>query len=195
MTVDHPWVYKDCGNLTCIWITCYLIAAVALLLKEFTEITMKFCRRQFSMIVICLCSLLGIYCLYYRQDPGQIYHFYEYALRETAESDIFRSNRPCLAISHWWRPVLSAVCSDFSAFSGMRRAIMRASSEDIVMARKFDTAKVGVSMFAHGMKNQLLSSRVIYKRIGQLYEQPQVDTVQLKEYIDTLERINQYDAA
>ena len=52
------------------------------------------------------------------------------------------------------------------------------------MARKFDTAKVGVSMFAHGMKNQLLSSRVIYKRIGQLYEQPQVDTVQLKEYIN-----------
>ena len=58
------------------------------------------------------------------------------------------------------------------------------------MERKFDTAKVGVSMFAHGMKNQLLSCRVIYKRIGQLYEKPKVDVEQVKEYVDALEQIN-----
>ena len=36
---------------------------------------------------------------------GQITIFTSIPLRETAESGIFRSNRPCLAISHWWRRV------------------------------------------------------------------------------------------
>jgi len=40
------------------------------------------------------------------------------------------------------------------------------------------------------MKNQLLSSRVIYKRISQAYEQPQVDIAKVKEYVDTLEEFN-----
>lgn len=58
------------------------------------------------------------------------------------------------------------------------------------MERKFDTAKIGASTFVHSMKNQLLSSRVIYKRIDQLYEQPELDTGKLKEYIDTLRTVN-----
>lgn len=191
MTESNLGVYRIVGKWTVIWITCYLIAAVALLLKEFTEITMKFCRRQFSMIVICLCSLLGIYCLYYRQDPGQIYHFYEYSI--AGNSGIgYLQVKPSL-LSYITLVATSVICCMLGFFSFFRYAQgnYESSREDIVMARKFDTAKVGVSMFAHGMKNQLLSSRVIYKRIGQLYEQPQVDTVQLKEYIDTLERINQ----
>lgn len=62
--------------------------------------------------------------------------------------------------------------------------------DDIVMERKFDTARVGASMFVHSIKNQLLSNKVIFKRIGQLYEQPQVDTVKLKEYVDMLEDLD-----
>jgi signal transduction histidine kinase len=50
--------------------------------------------------------------------------------------------------------------------------------------------RVGVSMFVHSMKNQLLSTKVIYKRIDQLYEQPELDTVKLKEYIDSLKEVN-----
>ena len=45
-------------------------------------------------------------------------------------------------------------------------------------------------MFVHSMKNQLLSTRVIYKRIDQLYEQPELDTEKLKQYIDSLHNVN-----
>lgn len=190
ITVDHPSVYKGLGNITLFWITLYLIAAVLLLLREFTEITMKFCRRQFSMIMICLISLLGIYCLYYRQDPGQIYHFYEYGLA-AAGGVGYLQIKPSL-FSYITLVATSIICCILGFFSFFRYAQgnYEASREDVVMERKFDTAKVGVSMFAHGMKNQLLSCRVIYKRIGQLYEKPKVDVAQVKEYVDALEQIN-----
>jgi signal transduction histidine kinase len=58
------------------------------------------------------------------------------------------------------------------------------------MERKFDSVRIGVSMFVHSMKNQLLSTRVIYKRIDQLYEQPELDTGKLKEYVDALREVN-----
>lgn len=64
------------------------------------------------------------------------------------------------------------------------------NKEDIVMERKFDSVKGGISVFVHSMKNQLLSSKVIYKRIRQLYEQPEIDMQKLEEYIATLEDIN-----
>jgi signal transduction histidine kinase len=61
---------------------------------------------------------------------------------------------------------------------------------DVVMERKFDTVRVGVSMFVHSMKNQLLANKVIYKRIDQIYSQPEPDTVKLKECIDALRATN-----
>ena len=45
-------------------------------------------------------------------------------------------------------------------------------------------------MFVHSMKNQLLANKVIYKRIDQIYSQPEPDTVKLKECIDALRATN-----
>lgn len=86
----------------------------------------------------------------------------------------------------------SIVCCIMGFYSIGRytRGSFETSKEEVVMKRKFDTAKVGASMFVHSMKNQLLSTKVVYKRINQLYEQPEIDTVKLKEYVETLEKFN-----
>ena len=178
------------ANINIAWINVYLWAAIIILLIEFFSITMKFCKRQFVQIMVFLIAITGIYILYYRQDPGQVYRFYSY-------SNVWNNGIGYLQIDPSLFSyvvlvvvnVISAILGFFSLFR-YTRGTYEANMEDVVMERKFDTVRIGVSMFVHSMKNQLLSTRIIYKRIDQLYEQPELDTVKLKEYIDSLKDVN-----
>lgn len=197
----YPWVYRLLtlerplvriilvyGSL--IWMTAYLVISAFLLLYEFKSITMKLCRRQFTLIMVCMFALSGLYYLYYRQDPGQVYHFYWYSFSWNKGIGYMQVN-PSL-FSYLTLVIISVICSILGFYSLIRftRRNYMDNKEDLVMERKFNTVKVGASVFVHGMKNQLLSSKVIYKRIKQLYEQPEVDVQKLGEYIATLEEFN-----
>lgn len=46
-------------QITYFWVTCYVLVALGLLVYEFLSITMRFCRRQFSQIVVCMIALSG----------------------------------------------------------------------------------------------------------------------------------------
>jgi anti-sigma regulatory factor (Ser/Thr protein kinase) len=190
ITLDRPFVRVILvyGSLT--WMTAYLLISAFLLIYEFKSITMKFCRRQFTQIMVCMFALSGIYYLYYKQDPGQVYHFYWYSFSWNKGIGYMQVD-PSL-FTYLTLVVVSVICcvlGFYSLFRYTRRNYM-ANKEDMVMERKFDSVKVGVSVFVHSMKNQLLSSKVIYKRIRQLYEQPEVDVQKLVEYVDTLEEVN-----
>lgn len=172
------------------WLSLYLIASLLFLFWEYHSITMKFCRRQFSQIMSCLVGMTILYCLYFHQDPGQVYHFYSYDFIWGKGIGYLQIN-PSL-LSYTSLVLISVICCVMGFYSLFcyTTGNYEESKNDMVLQRKFNMAKVGVSMFVHGMKNQLLSSKVIYKRIGQLYEQPEVDVVKLKEYIDSLESFN-----
>jgi len=172
------------------WMTCYIILSLFLLFYEHYAISFIFLKKQLRYIVICLVSLTGIYLLFYMQDPGQIYHFYNYSFKWMSDATYMQVNAS-------WQSylLLIGVCTVccIMGFGSLYRFTMlhlETDKENIVMERKFDTAKVGASTFVHSMKNQLLSSKVIFKRIGQAYEQPQVDLAKIKEYVDTLEELN-----
>ena len=201
LVVYLPWVYRIItldrpliliilvyGSLT--WMTAYLLISAFLLLYEFKSITMKFCRRQFTQIMVSMFALSGLYYLYYRQDPGQVYHFYWYTFSWNKGIG-YMQVEPSL-FSYLTLVLVSVICcvlGFYSLFRFTRRNYMD-NKEDMVMKRKFDSVKVGVSVFVHSMKNQLLSSKVIYKRLRQLCEQPEVDVQKLAEYVDTLEEVN-----
>ncbi|WP_333650125.1 sensor histidine kinase [Lacrimispora sp.] len=190
ITSDSPTVQIILVNGTLFWMTSYLLIAAFLLLYEFKSITMKFCKKQFSQIMICLFALSGIYYLYYRQDPGQVYRFYWYTYSWSKGIGYMQVN-PSL-LSYLTLVIISVICcilGFYSLFRFTRRTYMD-NKEDVVMERKFDSVKVGVSVFVHSMKNQLLSNKVVYKRIDQLYGQPEVDVQKLREYITTLEEVN-----
>ena len=172
------------------WMTFYIIASIVLLVHEQFAVSFKFAKRQLRYIVVCLASMTGIYLLFYVQDPGQIYYFYNYSFRWMSDATYMRVNAP------WHTYVLliggCTVCCimGFGSLYRFTRLHFETDKEDVVLERKFDTAKIGASTFVHSMKNQLLSSKVIFKRIGQAYEQPQVDVAKIKEYVDTLEEFN-----
>ena len=178
------------STVNLVWINLYLLSAVLILLIEFFSITMKFCKRQFIQIMVFLIAITGIYILYYRQDPGQVYRFYSYG-NVWNKGIGYLQIRPSLS-SYFVLVVVNVISAVLGFFSLFRytRETYEANMEDVVMERKFDTVRIGVSMFVHSMKNQLLSTRIIYKRIDQLYEQPELDTVKLKEYIDSLKNVN-----
>lgn len=176
---------------TFLWITGYLLLAVILLVWEYRAINLRFRKRQFLQVGISMVALTGIYMLYYRQDPGQVYYFH-YDLSAWSRGIGYLQFDPSL-FSYFLLVIISIICCFFGFYSLLRytRGSFEDVKESVIMERKIDMARVGVSMFVHGMKNQLLASNVIYKRIGQLYEQPEPDLVRLKEYVDSLEEVNQ----
>ena len=62
--------------------------------------------------------------------------------------------------------------------------------EDPGLERKFDIARTGASVFVHGIKNQLLANRVLYKRIRAELEKPEPDMERLRESTERLNDIN-----
>ena len=184
------WVQRMFASFCRGWIILYLIFAIALLFYELFSITLKFVRRQFILVALFLTSLTGIYTLYYSQDPGQVYRFYSYATPWNKGIGYLQIS-PSVA-SYMLLVIVNGICSFLGFYSLLRftRGTYLENMEDVVMERKFDTAKIGASTFVHSMKNQLLSSRVIYKRIEQLYEKPEVDIQKVKEYVDALRTVN-----
>ena len=187
--VREMWqIYLAEGSM--VWITAYLITATALLLIEYFSITMKFCKVQFRKIIISLFALMGIYLLYFRQDPGQVYRFYSSPFAWNKGIGYLQGNPTVL--SYITLITVSVVCCVMGFFSLFSYTSDNYSErkDDAIIRRKFDTARIGAAMFVHSMKNQILSNKVIHKRISNLFETDTPDMVKLKEYINALESAN-----
>ena len=52
--------------------------------------------------------------------------------------------------------------------------------QDMILQRKFDTAGMGISVFVHGVKNQLLSSRVLHKKLSRALSAEPPDLAQAR---------------
>ena len=63
--------------------------------------------------------------------------------------------------------------------------------DEIRIQRKFETASMGVTVFVHSIKNQLLSNRVLCKKIRRELAAEQPDMEKLREYACMLEQFNE----
>jgi signal transduction histidine kinase len=187
---SNAFLQKLTSFVSLVWITAYLILAILLLLIEYLSITIKFCKRQFRDIILFLICITGIYLLYYKQDPGQVYQFYSYSIAWNQGIGYLQIKPSINSLS--LLVFINIICGffGFGALFRYTRGTYAENVENVVMERQFDAVRIGVSMFVHSMKNQLLSTRVIYKRIDQLYEQPETDMDKLKEYIESLRQVN-----
>lgn len=172
------------------WLTIYLILGVLLLAHEYRSITMKFCKRQFGQIAVSMTAMAILYVLYYHQDPGQVYRFYSDGFVWPRGIGYLQIN-PNLR-SYIGLVAVIVVCTIMGFYSLFQytTGMFEEHKEDMTMQRKFNMAKVGASMFVHGIKNQLLASRVVCKRIRSLCEQPQADMEKIQENIEALEELN-----
>lgn len=173
------------------WILLYLLLAILLLVKEYKSITMAYFSRQFRYILFSHISLALLYGIYSVQDPIQVYQLYgaEYLW----VSGISYAN-PSLSFFEWCVVTLATiifVVLGFYNLVGYTKVNFQADKEDIQLERKFDTISMGASVFVHSIKNQLLSARVINKKINQVFDQEPPDLEKLKKYAHMLNQMNE----
>lgn len=186
-----PEVQDFIVNFSYFWIWLYILAAILLLIIEYLSITMVFFRRQFSLIVIYMITMSGLYLFYCGQDPGQVYRFY---------SSSYKWKRGIGYLQYIWDIkayylliLINVICGILGFISLLRYTQENYASdmEDVVMERKYNTARVGTLVFVHSTKNQLLANRVIFKRINSLDMTQPEGTRKMREYVETLENINE----
>ena len=174
-----------------LWIFTYIAIAIGLLIKEYVSITIAYFSRQFRYILFSHISLALLYGVYSVQDPIQVYQLY--GADYLWVSGISYAN-PSLSFLGWF--VLSTativfVVLGFYSLISYTKVNFKVDQEDIQMQRKFDTASMGVSVFVHSIKNQLLSARVLNKKIDQVFTMEKPDLEKLKKYTDMLSQMNE----
>ncbi len=147
------------------WIYAYIILTIAVLVYEYHSITSAFFRQRFVSKIMILSSLSILFTLYAQQDPAQIYLFY--------------SNDYMWNLGLWYLTpaisdliyslimVLSFIAAAIGFYGTIRylRVILDDEHEEVSLRRKAHDASLGVSMFIHGTKNELLASKILISRM------------------------------
>ena len=172
------------------WIIAYLLLSLFLLVYELFSIAMPFFRRQFLMLVACLAALALLYYIYCGQDPGQVYSFYSYDYLG------IRGVGYMLLMPGLGGYILLVAANVIGGLLGIGMLLrytedtISSNEDDPGLERKFDVARTGASVFVHGIKNQLLANRVLYKRIRAELDKPEPDMDKLRESAERLNEIN-----
>lgn len=178
-------------NGTLIWIFVYLLLALFLLIQEYRGMTIPYCKKQFRSIMGFLISIGIMYFFYFRQDPIQVYQMYSAEYMRLG--GLLYSGTAGGAISRWiFLSVLTTLFGCFGFWS-LRTYTLLEQEEvkgDITIQKKFDTASKGISVFVHGMKNQLLSNRILSEKLKAELEKENPDARLLKEYSGMLSDIS-----
>ncbi|MEI3183294.1 MAG: hypothetical protein V8S98_08165 [Lachnospiraceae bacterium] len=190
LVAGNEALQKTFATLSRFWIDLYLLFAIGLLLYELFSITLKFVRRQFVQVTLFLIALTGIYILYYNQDPGQVYRFYSYTTAWNKGIGYLQIS-PSIH-SYMLLVVVNVICSVLGFYSLLTftRGTYRGKYGRCGDGTQIRYGKDRGFHFRSQHEKPAAFQWVIYKRIDQLYEQPELDTGKLKEYIDTLRTVN-----
>lgn len=178
-------------KFTVVWIYLYVLAAVFLLVHEYFSVTIPYLRRQYRYILIFIGSVTLQYLIYCNRDPIQVYQMY------SSEYMRFKGQIYSIAFmgtAGWYLFTVFTLVFVVIGFWNLRTYTIITHQEnegEVLMQRKFDAASMGASVFVHSIKNQLLSSRVLYKKMNRELEGETPDFNRLQEYTAMLCDINQ----
>ncbi len=178
-------------DVTIGWISVYLLLSLILLLHEYKSVTIPYCRRQFGYIMGFLISIGIMYCFYYRQDPIQVYQMY--SAEYMRYGGLLYSGTAGGSISRWILfSVLTTIFGVFGFFNLRTYSLLEQEETrgDIMIQKKFDMASKGISVFVHGMKNQLLSNRILSDKMKAELLQEEPDREKLAQYAAMISDIN-----
>ncbi len=174
-----------------LWILVYLALAAALLIYEYFSVRISYMRRRYLAKALLPLSMAVLFAMYCPQDPAQIYLFYG--------SDymwllgLWYLN-PILSPGRYLAVLMLTAAAGVACFVTLLRntqTYILKDKEELVLQRKFDAANMGVSVFVHSMKNQLLANRVLHKRIKAVLAEPQPDLEAVRRYSAMLDEANE----
>lgn len=177
-----------------VWIVVYVLLAIGLLIYEYKSITIPYCKKQFRYIMLFILVLTVLYLFYCIQDPIQVYQMYSAEYMRMIGRLYIKYTSAFMGTWGLTAASTAMIALVVAGFWNLRNYTLLDKEEnqgDISMQRKFDTASRGISVFVHSMKNQLLSNRIIHKKINRELENPQPDLTRLREYAKMLEGVNE----
>ncbi len=185
------WLITAMIPVSLSWIAVYLLAGLALMMQEYRATTITFFKRNNGYILLAALGITALYLLYAAKDPAQIYNLF---VAEYIRLGIMSYIGPSMTVVGW---IILGVCTLLFVVLGgygmVRYAQMdyAENREEVFLQRKFDAAGTGVSVFVHGIKNQLLSSRVLHKKLSRALEKEEADMEEVRACAEALRQLNE----
>ena len=173
------------------WIILYLAAAGLLFFQEYHATTMPVFKRNTRYVLLSFASISTLYLLYASKDPAQIYNMFISEYIRLGISSYISGALPALG----W--IILGLCTVFFVVLGSYNLVRYTqltyddTRQDMILKRKFDAAGTGVSVFVHGVKNQLLSSRVLHKKLSRALAGDPPDMAQVRACAVQLNELNE----
>lgn len=168
-----------------VWIVLYIVVAFGLLLFEYFSITIKTSRKEFRSLVLGMVGLTTFYGLYAIQDPAQIYNMFIHEYISIGSLTYINKALGNFGyISTLTFVILFLVVGNLGLiqYTTMNYLEYR---EDIVSKKKFDNRSMGISVFAHSLKNQILAAKVMDRRLERALKS---DEIQKDKVFEILEK-------
>lgn len=185
------WLITTMLPVSMAWILAYLVIALLLMGQEYRAITIPFFRQSTGYILLSAGGITALYLLYATKDPAQIYNMF---IGEYIRLGITSYISPSMTVMGWVTLGLCTLLFVVMGSYGMVRYIQIDYDEDreeVSLQRKFDAAGTGVSVFVHGIKNQLLSSRVLHKKLSRALQEDPPDLERARESAAALRGLNE----
>ena len=185
------WLLPLTIHVSLTWIILYLAAAGLLFFQEYHATTMPVFKRNTRYVLLSFASISTLYLLYASKDPAQIYNMFISEYIRLGISSYISGALPALG----W--IILGLCTVFFVVLGSYNLVRYTqltyddTRQDMILKRKFDAAGTGVSVFVHGVKNQLLSSRVLHKKLSRALAGDPPDMAQVRACAVQLNELNE----
>lgn len=159
-------------NFTYFWCVLYVLVGFFLCLYEYKTITIVFFRRSFLRKMLFVFSMGVLYLLYCRQDPAQVYLFYNNSYFSSLGLWYLS---PTLNMWIYFIFVfLSGLFTVMGFYSLLRYAKLEIeeTQNEIVYKRRFEATAHGSSIFIHSIKNQLIQNKIVLSTVKSYENKP-----------------------
>lgn len=160
-----------CGQ-ACTWV--YLAISVVLLLQGYLSHTIRWVKRQMRYIILSIINLNLYYLIFCQINPFQIISQNIYPIGLILPFPY----RLRLSVGMWVLTIGFVIliflvgCISLYKYT---KITLDENKENMYMERQIDTAGMGVRVFIHGIKNQLLAQKIVLERMNSILEQRDVE--------------------
>ena len=194
----YPSLYRDIfvhryhliNNISRIFIVIYTLISIMLVYMKYRKINIPYFKKQLRYILMAVLSinvlfyLFGFFGTMQISDPNTLGYLYS----------TFAMLQSSVALLPWYIIIIVAVSFIVIGFVFLwnySKIEEQIGKPDFFLERKLKTAHMGARIFTHGIKNQLLSTRVLLRRTRQLLQDDNIDKEKVEKTVNDLEQLNE----
>lgn len=168
----------------------YIIATLCLLILKYRKINITWLKKRFKYILFEVLSLELLFFIFGFCGPMQVSD----EMRLDYINIKLLDNIGIYSLIQWYFILVFAVISIIIgsnalwSYSNMERQV---GKPDGFFERKFQENGIGVKIFTHGIKNQLLAQRVVIRNLSKAITEEKIDSDKLESNIKVLDDLTE----